>query len=195
MSSQAEQASSAYNTPEATRSDAGGFPFHEQQPPLQAQPAQPAYSGVNETNYAQQQPALQPAQDAATENPFFRQVAGIRRETPPGPPPPLPGMPMDQPSPSPFQQASETYAAQVQSDPYDPFAAMQAAQQDPYSAMQAAQPDPYSAQQDPYGLQPQEPQAQPAPQESQPPQISDFEEDEPDDTMKSINDALRGLFR
>jgi hypothetical protein len=43
---------------------------------------------------------------------------------------------------------------------------------------------------------PQQAQPQPVSQQDDPgAQIQDLEEEEPDDTVKSINDALRGLFR
>jgi hypothetical protein len=182
MTSQAEHASASFNAPppEPRQQDANSFPFHEAN--------QPSYSGTNESNYMQNAPqaAAPEAAPGDTGNPFFRQVSSIR---PASPPPPLPVMPMEQP-----QNPAAAYDLQQLANyqqaaaelPYDPYAEQYTTQdpranQDPYQVPPAPAQDPYMP---PTGQEP-----------AQPPQISDFEDEESDDTVKSINDALRGLFR
>lgn len=96
------------------------------------------------------------------------------------------------PVPSP---SSTTPLGEITTSFFTPMGSTEASLQPPAQPLTQPQPD-VSSQQSPFLSTASDPNLQPqAAQADDSAQVQDLDEDEPDDTVKSINDALRGLFR
>ncbi|MBS1952765.1 MAG: hypothetical protein JST89_01120 [Cyanobacteria bacterium SZAS-4] len=99
------------------------------------------------------------------------------------------------PVPAPNPTANPTPLGEITTSFFTPMGSTEASLQPPAQAVPQPQPEVASAQ-SPFLSTTSDPNLQPqTAQADDDAQVQDLDEDEPDDTVKSINDALRGLFR